>query len=174
MYEPTTGRFLEEDPIGIEGADSNFYRYCGNSPTNHTDPSGLQSLPAGGGASQGVPPTQPVPGQLPPPSQSPSSKPLICIEDYLLPPSVSELAIDAKPIVVFPTDSQSGLRLPKWASDLLSRYSKKLSRRSGALEIAPAGSAKFPPVGNVLQGKIWPAPNSGHECEIQGGLNISR
>ena len=44
MYEPTTGRFLEEDPIGIEGGDSNFYRYCGNSPTNDTDPTGLADL----------------------------------------------------------------------------------------------------------------------------------
>jgi len=32
MYDPTVGRFLEEDPIGIAGGDLNFYRYCGNGP----------------------------------------------------------------------------------------------------------------------------------------------
>ena len=41
MYDPTAGRFLEEDPIGLAGGDANFYRYCGNSPTNHVDPTGL-------------------------------------------------------------------------------------------------------------------------------------
>jgi hypothetical protein len=40
MYDPTVGSFLREDPIGIESVDVNFYRYCGNSPTNVTDPTG--------------------------------------------------------------------------------------------------------------------------------------
>jgi hypothetical protein len=45
MYDPTVGRFLEEDPIGPESGDMNFYRYCGNSPTNATDPTGLAGAP---------------------------------------------------------------------------------------------------------------------------------
>jgi RHS repeat-associated protein len=40
-YDPTTGQWLEEDWIGFKGGDTNLYRYCGNSPTNATDPSGL-------------------------------------------------------------------------------------------------------------------------------------
>jgi RHS repeat-associated protein len=39
-YDPETGRWLSEDPIGFAGDPSNLYRYVGNSPTNGTDPSG--------------------------------------------------------------------------------------------------------------------------------------
>src|ERR1700675_5029454 len=39
-YDPTTGRFLAEDPIQFEGG-ANFYRYVYNSPTGFTDPLGL-------------------------------------------------------------------------------------------------------------------------------------
>jgi hypothetical protein len=31
---------MSEDPLGFGAGDSNLYRYAGNSPTNHTDPSG--------------------------------------------------------------------------------------------------------------------------------------
>jgi len=39
-YDAGAGRFLSEDPIGFAAGDANLYRYCGNSPTNATDPSG--------------------------------------------------------------------------------------------------------------------------------------
>ncbi|RKY40027.1 MAG: hypothetical protein DRP85_09390, partial [Candidatus Makaraimicrobium thalassicum] len=39
-YDPTTQRFLSQDPIGFNSGDFNFYRYVGNSPGNFTDPSG--------------------------------------------------------------------------------------------------------------------------------------
>lgn len=38
-YDPSTGRFLSEDPIGLQGGN-NFYRYAQNSPLNWIDPSG--------------------------------------------------------------------------------------------------------------------------------------
>lgn len=38
-YDPNTARWLSRDPIGYDGGD-NLYRYCGNAPTNHSDPSG--------------------------------------------------------------------------------------------------------------------------------------
>jgi predicted nucleic acid-binding protein len=41
MYDPSVGRWLEQDPAGFLAGDPNLYRYAGNSPTNHTDPSGL-------------------------------------------------------------------------------------------------------------------------------------
>jgi RHS repeat-associated protein len=43
-YDPSTGRFLSEDPVGFDGG-INFYPYVGNAPTNFTDPFGLQAQP---------------------------------------------------------------------------------------------------------------------------------
>ena len=40
-YDPTTGRWTTEDPMGFPAGDANLYRYVGNNPTNLTDPSGL-------------------------------------------------------------------------------------------------------------------------------------
>ncbi len=40
-YNPQTGRFISEDPIGFDSGDINLYRYVNNSPLNYTDPSGL-------------------------------------------------------------------------------------------------------------------------------------
>jgi len=44
-YDPTTQRFLSQDPIGFASGDFNFYRYVGNSPGNFTDPFGLINDP---------------------------------------------------------------------------------------------------------------------------------
>jgi len=38
-YDPQAGRFVSEDPIGIEGG-SNLYAFAGNDPVNNLDPSG--------------------------------------------------------------------------------------------------------------------------------------
>jgi hypothetical protein len=42
MYDPTTGRWLSEDPLGFSAEDMNLYRYVSNDPTNAVDPSGLK------------------------------------------------------------------------------------------------------------------------------------
>jgi uncharacterized protein RhaS with RHS repeats len=39
-YDPTIGRFLQEDPIGLLGGP-NFYVYAGNDPITNVDPFGL-------------------------------------------------------------------------------------------------------------------------------------
>jgi RHS repeat-associated protein len=39
-YDPTTGRFINEDPIGFHGGED-FYLYAANEPTLLVDPSGL-------------------------------------------------------------------------------------------------------------------------------------
>jgi RHS repeat-associated protein len=40
-YQPTSGRFISEDPIGITARAPNLYAYVGNSPIGHRDPTGL-------------------------------------------------------------------------------------------------------------------------------------
>lgn len=40
-YNPTTGRFLSEDPAN---ADINLYRYANNNSINNVDPTGLYSI----------------------------------------------------------------------------------------------------------------------------------
>ncbi len=44
-YQPTLGRFLQNDPIRFDAGDINLYRYCFNDPVNRSDPSG-QFAPA--------------------------------------------------------------------------------------------------------------------------------
>lgn len=52
VYDAGAGRFVSEDWIGFAGGQANLSGYVGNSPTNFTDPSGLQIAgvsEAGGG-----------------------------------------------------------------------------------------------------------------------------
>ena len=49
MYDPVSGRFLGLDQSSFSAGDPNLYRYVGNSPTNGTDPSGLDYLYEDGG-----------------------------------------------------------------------------------------------------------------------------
>jgi len=39
-YDPATGRFLSEDPLGFAAGDANLYRYVFNNPINLRDPTG--------------------------------------------------------------------------------------------------------------------------------------
>ena len=41
FYSPSEGRFINTDPIGLAGGDTNIYRYVNNNPINLIDPSGL-------------------------------------------------------------------------------------------------------------------------------------
>jgi RHS repeat-associated protein len=43
VYNPTTGRWISEDPMGFAAGDYHLDRYVGNDPTNAMDPSGLQA-----------------------------------------------------------------------------------------------------------------------------------
>ena len=43
-YDATTGRFIQRDPIGFSGGQSNLYAYVGNNPLIFFDPEGLSRL----------------------------------------------------------------------------------------------------------------------------------
>src|SRR5262249_46321335 len=65
-YDPTTQRWLSQDPLGFDAGDSNLYRYVNNAPTGATDPSGLQPGGGGQGAGGGQPgPNIPYGGGMP-------------------------------------------------------------------------------------------------------------
>jgi hypothetical protein len=42
MFDPSIGRWAQEDPTRFKPGDANFDRYVENDPTNATDPSGLE------------------------------------------------------------------------------------------------------------------------------------
>src|SRR5690606_7769195 len=47
-YDPATGRWMSQDPIGFNAGDVNLYRCVGNSAIQHADPSGLVEEPGFG------------------------------------------------------------------------------------------------------------------------------
>lgn len=51
-YDPTAGRFLSQDPIGLAGGDTNLYRYVSNKVVDFNDPLGLMSPHTSGGQSR--------------------------------------------------------------------------------------------------------------------------
>jgi RHS repeat-associated protein len=81
-YDPATGRWLEQDPIGFGAGDANLYRYAGNDPTNLADPTGLDGEPLseppqGAITSRDFEPVfKPSPGQPRPRGYDPRTTPL--------------------------------------------------------------------------------------------------
>ncbi len=51
MYQPTVGRWLSEDALGVNTYRPNPYAYADNQPLNMTDPSGLLAVWLAGGTS---------------------------------------------------------------------------------------------------------------------------
>lgn len=50
-YDPSSRRFIAEDPVRFAGGDVNLYAYVGNNPTNFRDPLGLFLFGLAGGVS---------------------------------------------------------------------------------------------------------------------------
>ncbi|MGH7927338.1 MAG: RHS repeat-associated core domain-containing protein, partial [Candidatus Binatia bacterium] len=53
-YHARIRRWLNQDPKGFAAGDVNLYRYVGNSPTNYTDPTGLDAGITGEGTHTGI------------------------------------------------------------------------------------------------------------------------
>jgi RHS repeat-associated protein len=51
-YDPSLGRFLTRDPLGLGGGQTNVYDYAANDPVNFGDPSGLMPLDKDGATAQ--------------------------------------------------------------------------------------------------------------------------
>ncbi|QEH32071.1 Putative deoxyribonuclease RhsC [Aquisphaera giovannonii] len=57
--DPKTGRWTNQDPLKFTAGDRNLYRYVGSSPTNFTDPTGLEVFPPPGHNPDGTPKNRP-------------------------------------------------------------------------------------------------------------------
>ena len=44
-YDPATGFFIQQDPLGLRGGDVDVYGYCLDDPVNMVDPLGLATVP---------------------------------------------------------------------------------------------------------------------------------
>jgi RHS repeat-associated protein len=68
-YDPATGRFASQDPMGFRAGDANLYRYTGNGPTNAIDPTGTREYwdPDLGYPPRPAPPPTTSPGVTLPP-----------------------------------------------------------------------------------------------------------
>ncbi|MGE4293990.1 MAG: RHS repeat-associated core domain-containing protein [Desulfovibrio sp.] len=53
-YDPDTGRFTAQDPIGAAGGDPDWYGYCLDDPVNGRDPEGLETKNRGYNPVEGV------------------------------------------------------------------------------------------------------------------------
>ena len=53
-YDPGIGRFISEDPSGLDGEDTNLYAYTGNNPIIRVDPNGQWWVGAVAGAFAGA------------------------------------------------------------------------------------------------------------------------
>ena len=97
-YDPSTGRYIQADPIGLAGGP-NSYVYAENNPMRYVDPEGLQyRIPM----PRGIPIPLPLPMQ-PPKKGSPTSPPVTS------PPSVGIMAgVNCPPNG--PEDPCAGLR----------------------------------------------------------------
>ena len=50
-YDPSQGRWIERDPLGLAAGDANLYRFVENNPISMVDPLGLYGEPPGGWSS---------------------------------------------------------------------------------------------------------------------------
>ena len=60
-YDPTTGRYLQADPLGLVDGSSSVYGYAGQSPLRNVDPNGLTISPFDFDQTSGMPRYEPVP-----------------------------------------------------------------------------------------------------------------
>ncbi len=122
-YDPSTGRFLQRDPIGIRGG-LNVYGYCGNNPVSRIDPSGLCAGPP---PRINVTPPAPPASPSPSPDKVPGNEPVEIVVDVYIDTSGG--------VVVLGTGTKVGLKTsirvkvpPIRVGESLEQYHERLVR----------------------------------------------
>jgi RHS repeat-associated protein len=154
-YDSSTGRFLSEDPIGLEGGN-NFYRYAQNSPLNWIDPSGngpicFSVTPNGITKMPCVDPTSCsyVPGGVScsvpiPPGPPPAPNPDFA-NPYTCPCHPLNLLIESEKILLEKKEKDQGTRIRAGGN------TAGLHVIAGILELLGAGAAaEFAPVVDLI------------------------
>jgi RHS repeat-associated protein len=137
-YNPTAGRFIGEDPIGLGGGDPNLYRYVGNLPTLVTDPLGLVVPPRLGFPWNSTPATQ---------SQAPGACGIAAAETCAV---VGYLLTPAEPWVAIPV----GAACSVGSAELCSMLSPEPLTKSEVT--CDALTAALPPLTGAIAGGACP------------------
>lgn len=168
-FSSSLGRWTQLDPIGLEGGDSNLYRYEANSPNNNLDPNGLQLiLPKPGEFNPGLfPALPPLPSPLPPTNRDifqSAGKDSGC-PDWLI-NLILDVAMDTRNHLPAPPKRGVHDYCDKWAEKFKSLLDLKLRTMGYKGGLSEAGGGCI----ESLEQKFWDVPGTfvdGHHSAQQ-------
>jgi protein-tyrosine phosphatase len=171
-YRPTTGQWLQRDPLGQAAGDLNIGRVEGDNPTNLLDPSGL--FPPPKGPNPITPPSQPKPPQASfvlPRGVVLTTSEIIqrMLKDVYKPipiPQVLPLPAGQPPSVLIPTVNElKNKKLVAIDKEITELRLKQLALLNDSIETRPRLLAKQDELNKVLEQwfKVYNDPNLSDE-----------
>ncbi|WP_426286314.1 RHS repeat domain-containing protein [Luteibacter sp. E-22] len=156
-YDPDIGRFLSNDPVGLQPGDTfgnNNYSYVNNNPVVNWDPTGMCAANAEGSycpETDSPPPPDPTP-----PQPKPSPKDATPLSEVRVKPSTSTTSIGIPPPIFRPPEGRAIFR-----SSILKPIFRKIDDAASnqivktlsykALKITKTGVLKVTPMGAAFE-----------------------